>query len=51
MTNTCGMKGCINGAVTHYRELGVNTNRDFIGIELEQGYFEIAKKRILGGEV
>lgn len=27
----------------------VNTNRDFIGIELDQGYFEIAKRRILGG--
>ena len=24
----------------------VNTNRDFIGIELDQGYFEIAKQRI-----
>lgn len=24
----------------------VNTNRDFIGIELEKGYFDIAKKRI-----
>lgn len=24
----------------------VNTSRDFIGIELDQGYFEIAKKRI-----
>lgn len=27
----------------------VNTNRDFIGIELDQGYFDIAKQRI--GEV
>lgn len=24
----------------------VNTNRHFIGIELDDGYFEIAKKRI-----
>ena len=24
----------------------VNTNRNFIGIELDEGYFEIAKKRI-----
>ena len=24
----------------------VNTNRNFIGIELDSGYFEIAKKRI-----
>jgi site-specific DNA-methyltransferase (adenine-specific) len=24
----------------------VNTNRNFIGIELDQGYFEIAKRRI-----
>lgn len=24
----------------------VNTNRDFIGIELDEGYFEIAKQRI-----
>jgi site-specific DNA-methyltransferase (adenine-specific) len=24
----------------------VNTNRDFIGIELDEGYFEIASKRI-----
>ena len=24
----------------------VNTNRRFIGIELDDGYFEIAKKRI-----
>jgi len=23
-----------------------NTNRDFIGIELDENYFEIAKKRI-----
>ena len=23
-----------------------NLNRDFIGIELDQGYFEIAQKRI-----
>lgn len=26
----------------------VNTNRNFIGIELDKNYFEIAKKRILG---
>ena len=26
----------------------VNTNRNFIGIELDDGYFEIAKKRIYG---
>jgi site-specific DNA-methyltransferase (adenine-specific) len=26
----------------------VNTNRDFIGIELDQGYFNIAKQRIEG---
>lgn len=26
----------------------VNTNRNFIGIELDKGYFEIAKKRIEG---
>ena len=26
----------------------VNTNRNFIGIELDEGYFEIAKKRIYG---
>ena len=26
----------------------VNTNRNFIGIELDPNYFEIAKKRILG---
>jgi site-specific DNA-methyltransferase (adenine-specific) len=25
-----------------------NTNRDFIGIELDENYFEIAKKRIEG---
>ena len=24
----------------------VNTNRNFIGIELDEGYFEIARKRI-----
>ena len=24
----------------------VNTNRNFIGIELDEGYFNIAKKRI-----
>jgi site-specific DNA-methyltransferase (adenine-specific) len=24
----------------------VNTNRNFIGIELDEGYFEIASKRI-----
>lgn len=24
----------------------VNTNRDFIGIELDKGYFKIAEKRI-----
>ena len=24
----------------------VNTNRHFIGIELDEGYFDIAKKRI-----
>ena len=24
----------------------VNTNRNFIGIELDKGYFEIARKRI-----
>ena len=24
----------------------LNTNRDFIGIELDEGYFNIAKKRI-----
>ena len=24
----------------------MNTNRNFIGIELDEGYFEIAKKRI-----
>ena len=24
----------------------VNTNRDFIGIEMNQGYFDIAKQRI-----
>jgi site-specific DNA-methyltransferase (adenine-specific) len=24
----------------------VNTNRDFIGIELDEGYFKIAEKRI-----
>ena len=24
----------------------VNTNRNFIGIELDDGYFEIARKRI-----
>lgn len=28
----------------------VNTNRNFIGIELDKNYFEIAKKRILGGK-
>ena len=26
----------------------VHMNRNFIGIELDQNYFEIAKKRILG---
>lgn len=26
-----------------------NTNRKFIGIELDEGYFEIAKNRIIGG--
>ena len=26
----------------------VNTNRNFIGIELDQTYFEIAEKRIKG---
>lgn len=25
-----------------------NTNRDFIGMELDENYFEIAKKRIEG---
>jgi site-specific DNA-methyltransferase (adenine-specific) len=25
-----------------------NLNRDFIGIELDENYFEIAKSRILG---
>ena len=25
-----------------------NTNRDFIGMELDEDYFEIAKKRIEG---
>lgn len=29
----------------------VNTNRDFIGIELNEGYFEIAKKRIRNAEI
>lgn len=28
----------------------LNTNRDFIGIELDVNYFEIAKNRILNGE-
>ena len=28
----------------------VNTNRNFIGIELNKDYFEIAKKRILKNE-
>ena len=28
----------------------LNTNRDFIGIELDSNYFEIAKNRILNGE-
>jgi len=27
----------------------VNTGRKFIGIELDDNYFEIAKNRILGG--
>ena len=27
----------------------VNTKRNFIGVELDKDYFEIAKKRILGG--
>ena len=26
----------------------VNTNRNFVGIELDDGYFNIAKKRIEG---
>lgn len=29
----------------------VNTNRDFIGIELTEEYFEIAKKRIREAEI
>ncbi len=29
----------------------LNTRRKFIGIELDEGYFEIAKKRILGDEL
>jgi DNA modification methylase len=28
----------------------LNTGRDFIGIELDQGYFDIAQKRINTGE-
>ena len=29
----------------------VNTNRDFIGMELTEEYFEIAKKRIRDAEI
>lgn len=29
----------------------LNTNRNFIGIELDKGYFEIAKERIEKQEV
>lgn len=28
----------------------INTNRNFIGIELDEKYFNIAKERIMGGE-
>lgn len=28
----------------------LNTNRNFIGIELDENYFEIAKKRINGDD-
>ena len=28
----------------------VNTNRDFIGIELDKDYFNIAKQRITGSQ-
>ena len=28
----------------------VNTNRDFIGIELDKDYFNIAKQRITGNQ-
>ena len=29
----------------------VNTNRNFIGIELDDGYFNIAKKRIIEAKI
>jgi site-specific DNA-methyltransferase (adenine-specific) len=28
----------------------INTNRNFIGIELDEGYFKIAKQRIMETE-
>ena len=36
---------------TPTQDCNVNTNRNFIGIELDEGYFNIAKKRIyeIGG--
>ena len=29
----------------------INTNRNFIGVELDQGYFDIASKRIAEAQV
>lgn len=45
----CPPLGCVLDPFTGVSPVGIaciNTNRSFIGIEMDEGYFEIAKKRI-----
>ena len=58
LVSTCILAGCPEGGIVldPFMESGsvgvacVNTCRNFIGIELDGGYFEIAKSRISEAE-
>lgn len=46
MNLSIGLSECINIYILINNSACVNTGRRFIGIELDEGYFNIAKERI-----